>query len=175
MANNLSINLSPRLKALFDKRALNKTFKSIFKQAAKFTLGRHSQNRNSRSAPLRKGFGPWGGGGNARTKNYAEYSEKYEQFKDEQGFNNWHFNSGDLFHDAIKMAGIEPENNGFTITVNPGKSKKYAKAQQDGTKNIPPRPYYEIDESDEKALAIFIENRLVQAFGTEAGISQSRG
>ena len=168
----VKITLSPRLRAMFDRRELDDTFKGIGSATAAFLLGKPFKGQKiGRDSILKRGFKKWQGRQNRTTRMYDDYSEKYEQWKDEQGHRNWHVVSGNLYKDAILSPKIEASRDGFTITVAEGKSSKYKVAQQYGTKakpKIPARPYYYIDKKDITPIATFIEKRLIQAFGSEA-------
>lgn len=168
---SIPVTLSPRLRKLFDKGKLDEQFTAINEQAGLFLLGRHRQNMGDKQAALAKGFGPWRGRGNMRTKSYAPYVDWYAERKVEAGKRNWHVWDGHLRRDAIDNAKVHAYRTGLRITVAPGQSRPYAAVQQYGhAKNprIPPRPYYAIDDSDMRKLSIFYQNRLTQAFGTEA-------
>ena len=171
--SEVRMTLSPRLKALFDRGQLERQFRDIGEAAARFLLGLPYKRRTSHQAGaiLRRGFKKWRGQQNKTTRGYQDYSERYEQWKDEQGHKNWHMVSGSLFEDAILKPKIRASSGGFSITVSKGGSREYAAVQQYGHKakpRIPARPYYEMDDADKKTLGIFIENRLAQAFKTEA-------
>jgi len=168
----VTITLSPRLRTLFDQGKVDGVFKGIAKATADYCLGNSAENRNDMQAPLRKGFGPVKGSGNTKTKGYEAYSPAYAEWKAENGYTHWHQVTGDLMQDAIFKPKIEARKNGFTLTVRDGASSKYAGVQngQGQVGKIPPRPYYYIDKSDMKGIALFIQKRLTQFFKSEAAL-----
>ncbi len=162
---------------MMDAGKLDATMSAINEQAGLFLLGRHTQNQGDKQAALRKGFGPWKGRGNTRTKGYRPYVDWYADQKKARGQKYWHIVSGDLHRDAIDNARVIATPRQIRIKAAAGRSRPYAAAQNFGSSvaKIPPRPFYDLDQSDMKKLSIFYQNRLTQAFGMEARFGKTAG
>lgn len=171
------VQFSTRAKALFDAGKFDEKLANINKEAAKFILGTHAQNRGTMNAAMKKGFTRWTAArSNSRTKWYQSYKDWYAEKKFDAGRENWHIVDGHLLVDAIYRAKILSDAKHIRIQVNKGRSSKYAATQQYGNPrmNVPPRPFYAMDKSDLKSLSIFYQNRLTQAFGMDARFGRTR-
>jgi len=170
----IEISLSKEIKQMMDPAAVKKMLVKTNLEAGKYLLGLSNEQMRSKSippgsstranAPLTKSFAPWSGRGNQHTTKFDEYTQEYEDKKQEEGSNNYLVLSGELYKDAVLNADVFANLNKIVITARKGRSKKYAGAQQYGSKSVPPRPFYMLTNQDEKQLAQFMVKRLLRIF-----------
>jgi len=173
----MSLVLSQRLQNVMSRSFVKKVLRQTLEDTAKFHVGQSSRNQISPASPPRgkdlkqpftKAFGKWTTKSNRRTRAFANYKrESYEDFKRDIGELNFLHVSGDLYEDAIKNARITIRGN--TATIKPAgrnKSRKYAGIHHSGSKNIPQRRFYAVDEQDKvrirKHIRISFGNFLTQ-------------
>jgi len=163
------IKTSNRYKNLTQPSRFNSQMRAIIEQTAKFIIGKSQENRISGSippsgseinrVPLAAGFSKWRGRGNKTTRGYPDYSDNYEQLKDEQGLDNWGIKSGNLFKQIFNKPKITIRSRGLKIAVGPGVASVYA-----GFVNAK-REFMVLNSTGQRQTATFIQKQLIRAFG----------
>ena len=164
-----NIKLSARYKKLFNPAKFQKEMKLVMFKTAQFVVGQSEENKLSGSippsgaaintVPLAAGFSKWKSRGNKTTKVYPDYSDKYEQFKDEQGLDNWGIKSGNLFKQILIKPKIRVTTRGFVISTGKGIATEYAKFVNDK------REFMVLNSTGRRQTATFIQKQLIRAFG----------
>lgn len=169
-----SLKLSARYKRIFDSGQRQKELKLVIFKTAQFVVGQSEENKLSGSippssaalntVPLAAGFSKWKSRGNKTTKIYPDYTDKYEQFKDEQGLDNWGIKSGNLFKQILIKPKIRVTARGFIISTGPGVAREYAKFVNDK------REFMVLNSTGRRQTVTFIQKQLIRAFG-KPGVS----
>jgi len=168
------IKLSERYKKIMDAGKRDKEFKLVAFKTAQFVVGQSEENKiggippsssEISSVPLAAGFSKWRGKGTKTSSGFPDYSDKYEQFKDEQGLDHWGIKSGQLFKQLFFKTKIRVQSRGFRISLGSGDAKKYASFVNKS------REFMIINSTGERSIARFIQKQLIRAFGKPGVLS----
>ena len=170
-----TLKLSPRYKRIFDSGQRQKELKLVIFKTAQFVVGQSEENKLTGSippsgaaidtVPLAAGFSKWRSRGNKTTKVYPDYTDKYEEFKDEQGLDNWGIKSGNLFKQILIKPKIRVTAKGFRISTGKGVAQEYAKFVNDK------REFMVINSTGRRNIIRFIQKQLIRAFGKPGATS----
>jgi len=165
--STVNLSLSPKLKAMLDKGKLDEKMTSLMQECGDVMLGRSQSNfRDWKNAPLSRAFARWYTG-TQKTRGFEKYSEDYEEKKRKRGERRFLVHKGNLWRDAVGRAKVKASPRSVTITAVKGKSADYQAVHQFGSKSVPARPFYQIDDVDRRKIVLILQNKLRALFSGE--------